>query len=82
MYKYVIGIDGMRCGMCEVHVQDVIRKNFRYKKVKANRFTKTVTVFSIDDISNEEFIHAFSTTGYRVLNYNKTDAVKKLFGWR
>ena len=36
MNKYVLGIDGMSCGMCEAHVQDVIRRNIDVKKVKAS----------------------------------------------
>ena len=28
MKKIILKIDGMRCGMCETHVCDFIRKNF------------------------------------------------------
>ena len=27
MNKYVLGIDGMRCGMCEVHVKEAYEEN-------------------------------------------------------
>ena len=27
MYKYLLHIDGMMCGMCEAHVNDLIRKD-------------------------------------------------------
>lgn len=82
MYKYTLGIDGMRCGMCETHVSDVIRKNFRYKKVKASHFTKSLLVISPDEISQEEFEHAFATTGYRILSYNKEEAIRRFLSWR
>ena len=36
MNKYILGIDGMKCGMCEMHVQDAITKNIKVKKAKAN----------------------------------------------
>ena len=36
MNKYVLKILGMRCGMCELHVEEAISKNINVKKVKAN----------------------------------------------
>ena len=33
MVKTVLKIDGMMCGMCEAHMNDLIRKNFKVKKV-------------------------------------------------
>ena len=32
MVKTVLKIDGMMCGMCESHMNDLIRKNFKSKK--------------------------------------------------
>ena len=37
MTKITLKIDGMMCGMCESHVNDVIRKNFNVKKVNSSR---------------------------------------------
>ena len=82
MNKYVLGIDGMKCGMCETHVADIIRRNFKYKKVKASHLSKNVTIISPEDISFDEFKRVFSQTGYKVLSYDKGVAVKKLFFWR
>ena len=33
MIKTVLKIDGMACSMCEAHMNDLIRKNFKVKKV-------------------------------------------------
>ena len=57
-------------------------ENFRYKKVKASHFTKSLLVISPDEISQEEFEHAFATTGYRILSYNKEEAIRKFLSWR
>ena len=35
MIKTTIGIDGMMCGMCESHINDVIRREFKVKKVSS-----------------------------------------------
>lgn len=82
MNKYLLGIDGMKCGMCEMHVEDTIRKNFDVKKVKASHFKNEVVIISPSEISLNQFKDAFYPTGYRVTSYNKTIAVKKLFFWR
>lgn len=34
--KYKLKVDGMACSMCEAHVNDCIRNNFKVKKVKSN----------------------------------------------
>ena len=34
MNKYVLKVLGMRCGMCELHVEEAISKNIKVKKVK------------------------------------------------
>ena len=36
MIKTTLKIDGMMCGMCEAHMNDVIRKNFKVKKVTSS----------------------------------------------
>ena len=82
MNKYILGIDGVKCGMCEMHVEDTVRKSFNYEKVKANRFKSEVVLISQDEINHEDFVKAFYPTGYRITSYQKTQAVKKLFFWR
>ena len=83
MNKYILGIDGMRCGMCEMHVEDTLRKDFpNYKKVKASHLSATVVFITPLEISEKEFVDAFYPTGYRITSYQKTQAIKKLFFWR
>ena len=72
----------MKCGMCEMHVEDTIRKNFAYKKVKASHLSNSVVVITPSELSEEDFVKAFYPTGYRINSYYKTEAVKKLFFWR
>ena len=36
MNKYILGIYGMRCGMCEAHVKDSVTKNIEVKKISAS----------------------------------------------
>ena len=36
MYKTMVKIEGMACGMCESHINDAVRKNFQVKKVTSS----------------------------------------------
>ena len=36
MVKITLEVEGMACGMCEAHVNDVIRKVFPVKKVTSS----------------------------------------------
>ena len=38
MIKTTLKIDGMMCGMCESHMNDLIRKNFKVKKVTSSAY--------------------------------------------
>ena len=82
MNKYVIGIDGMRCGGCEAHVQDVIRRNFTVKSVKASHIKNEVIIICDHDLSEKELHLIFDPTGYKITSLTKQVAQKKLFWWR
>ena len=77
MYKYIIKIDGMMCGMCECHVDDLIRKNFDSKKVKSSHTKNEASFISKDDITESDFHNVFDPTGYRVEDVKKIEVVKK-----
>ena len=40
MIKTTLKIDGMMCGMCESHMNDLIRKNFQVNKVTSSAKTE------------------------------------------
>ena len=82
MNKYILGIDGMGCGMCEIHVEDAIHKSIKAKRVKASHIKNNVVVFSEDILGREDFERVLDPTGYRVTSFERAVAVKKFFGWR
>ena len=55
MIKTTLTIDGMMCGMCESHMNDVIRKNFTVKKVKYVQ--KTIMTVTIGNTGKMEMQH-------------------------
>lgn len=64
MIKTVIAVDGMMCSMCEAHINEVIRKNFSVKNVKANRGKKQAVIISEEALDAEKLKKAIADTGY------------------
>ena len=50
MVKMIVGIEGMMCGMCEAHVNDAIRNNFKVKKVQASSKEKNAVIITEEEI--------------------------------
>ena len=46
MIKTVLKVNGMMCGMCEAHMNDLVRKNFKVKKVTSSVIDGTTVVIS------------------------------------
>ena len=71
MIKTTLGIEGMMCGMCEAHMNDLIRKNFKVKKVISeelldkNKLKKVIeeTGYTLTSVNVEEYKKKFSLFG-------------------
>lgn len=82
MNKYIIGIDGMRCGMCEVHVEEAITKYLKVKKAKASHRKNELIVITELELNDFYFHKLLDSTGYKITSFKKEEAVKKFLGWR
>ena len=74
MIELTIEVEGMKCGMCESHVNDVVRRVSGVKKVNSSH-SKNQTVVIADDgvnqeeddgVNQEEIVKAITTQGYGV----------------
>ena len=68
MIETVLKIDGMSCGMCESHINDVIRNQFKVKKVKSSHRKGQTIIISEEKFDHSELKNAISNTGYTVLD--------------
>ena len=68
MEKLTVEIDGMSCGMCDAHVNDLVRKNFNVKKVKANHSKGSAEIITEENITQEDLTKALAEMGYKVLS--------------
>ena len=82
MNKYILGIDGMGCGMCEIHVEEAIKKNMKIKKANASHIKNRLVVFSEEGFTLDDFKNALDPTGYRITSFERTVAVRRLWWWR
>lgn len=77
MRKITAHIDGMQCGMCESHVNDLVRKNFKVKKVKSSHRTGECTIIAECDIPRPELEKKLGEMGYRLLDMESEEYQKK-----
>lgn len=69
MKKYTLKIDGMMCGMCETHINDLVRKNCNAKKVKSSH-SKGECIVIADSIDEELLEKSITKMGYKIISIN------------
>ncbi|MDO4830030.1 MAG: heavy metal-associated domain-containing protein [Clostridia bacterium] len=77
MVKTTVEIDGMMCGMCESHINDAIRQNFKVKKVKSSHAKGQTEIITENDIDEEKLRKTIEHTGYKVVSVSKLPYEKK-----
>lgn len=69
MTEYTLRIDGMMCGMCESHMNDVMRKLDPKAKKVTSSHKKGISRFRSDlSFGEEELRQAVEATGYHFLS--------------
>lgn len=66
MLKITLEVEGMRCGMCETHVNDVVRRVEGVKKVKSSHAKGRTEVIAEDSVNTELIKEAIAKQGYGV----------------
>ncbi len=65
--KYTLKIDGMMCGMCESHINDAIRNNFKVKSVKSSHSKGTTVITADEPLDESKIREVIEDTGYDFL---------------
>ena len=79
MFKTVVEVDGMMCGMCESHVNDAVRKAFTVKKVNSSHTKGRTEILSEEELQQEKLRAAIAETGYEVGKITSEPYEKKGF---
>ena len=76
MIKTTLKIDGMACSMCEAHINDCIRKNFKIKKVSSLHKKGETVIESEESLNFDDLKNAVAETGYKILGIS-SESVEK-----
>lgn len=77
MVKTVLKIDGMMCGMCEAHMNDLIRKNFKVKKVTSSAKDGETVTISDAELDIPWAKKQIKDIGYELVDYTSEPYEKK-----
>lgn len=77
MYQYIIGVEGMACGMCEAHVNEAVRNAFQVKKVTSSHTRKQTIMLAEQEISEQELKNVVTGVGYELVSVSKELYEKK-----
>lgn len=81
MYKTTLKIDGMMCGMCEAHINDVIRKTVKDAKKVSSSHAKGISTFESETLPDKEILKkAIDDTGYELKDLVCEEVQKKKWG--
>lgn len=64
MIEITAEVKGMACGMCESHINDAIRNEFKVKKVSSSRSKNQTVILAEEDISDDALKAVIEKTGY------------------
>ena len=79
MWKITLGVEGMACGMCENHINEVIRKKENVRKVSSSKGKKQTVIITEQDLSEERCKELICEAGYDMTSYAKEEYKKKSF---
>ena len=78
MNKYVLNIDGMMCGMCEAHINDVIRKSIPEAKKVNSSYKKNESSFIVEgSVDVDKLKEDIRNIGYEIKDYTVEEYKKK-----
>ncbi len=66
MFRTVLKIDGMMCGMCESHINDAVRRRFDVSRVSSSHTRGETIIISNDRLDEAQLRETIGETGYEL----------------
>ena len=66
MVETILKVQGMMCGMCESHINEVVRKTAQVSKVSSSHTRGETVIVSEQELDIETLKQAIAATGYTV----------------
>ena len=77
MVETVLKVNGMMCGMCESHINEVVRKTADVKKVTSSHTKGETVIVSEQPLDIDKLKAAIADTGYTVVGSETKPYEKK-----
>ena len=77
MVKMILNIDGMMCGMCESHMNDLMRNKFNVKKVTSSAKKGETVVISKEELDISQVEKEIEGIGYKLVSHTSGPYEKK-----
>ena len=79
MVETILKVNGMMCGMCESHINDVVRKTAQMCKVSSSHTRGETVIVSDQELDLETLKQAIAATGSTVTGAEPRPSEKKGF---
>ena len=79
MVQTTLKVNGMMCGMCESHINDVVRKTAQVEKVTSSHTKGETVILSEQELDIDALKAAIAETGYTVKGAQSHPYEKKGF---
>ena len=79
MVETILKVQGMMCGMCERHINEVVRKTAQVSKVSSSHTRGETVIVSEQALDIETLKQAIAATGYTVTGAETRPYEKKGF---
>ena len=76
MLKITMEIDGMMCGMCENHINDAIRREFKVKKVTSSHTKRQTVILTEKPLDEDKLRKVIDETDYKVMSIETVEEEK------
>ena len=77
MLQYILKINGMACSMCEAHVNDAIRQNFKVKRIRSSHAKGQCELTAEQELDEQKLKAVLQGIGYELQSVEKTTAPEK-----
>ena len=82
MNKIIVEVKGMKCPMCEKHVNELIKNSFDVKSVVSSHEKNETVIITSMEISDEELLKVLNTTGYTIGKIERLEAKRVGLSWK
>lgn len=77
MIKFIVGVEGMACGMCEAHINEAVRNAFSVKKVTSSHVKKQTIIIAEQEIDKQKLKDVITKAGYEMISMEQEAYEKK-----